>query len=329
MKKFRQILASPVTTVILFVAAAGLLLFSTIGGARAAWLAVSDSYFGHVEVYDIGVTLLEESENSKNGPQRVAFRDYKKNSQDEWDEVESKTWGKGVGDLLQDLVAEGEEFRPGKPYKEEISVKNSGTINEYVRVTILKYWTDPSGNKVFTPADKTAAKKGNTTQGLSPDLIKLNYINQDDGTGKGDWILDPLESSETEERTVFYYNKLLKSGEDTTKTPLTDTLTIDQSVADKVTKKTVETTEDGYKVIRTSYDYDGWRFNVEAHVDAVQERHAEDAIRSAWGRSVTFREDGTLQLVNSANATNEENAENATNAENTANAEEGKEGEGE
>lgn len=296
MKKFRQILTSPITTVLLFAAAVGLLLFSSIGGARAAWLAVSDTYYGHVEMYDIGVSLLEESAQDPEGqPRKIAYRDYISNSQDKWDEVESATWGKGVGDLLVNLLAEGEEFVPGRTYKEKISVENSGTINEYVRVTIYKYWTDPSGNKVFTPADGAPAK-GNTTQGLSPDLIRLNYINQDDGSGNGDWILDPLESSETEERTVFYYNKLLLAGEDTSATPLTDTLTIDRSVADKVTEKTVETTEDGYRVIRTSYDYDGWRFNVEAHVDAVQEHNAEDAIRSAWGRDVTFREDGTLSL---------------------------------
>ena len=296
MKKFRKVLTSPVTTLILFAAAAGLLLFSTIGGARAAWVAVSDTYYGHVEVYDIGVSLLEESAQDADGAfRKVAYRDYVTDSQDEWDEVSSETWGKGVGDLLANLLAEGEEFVPGRSYKEKISVENSGTINEYVRVTIYKYWTDPNGNKVFTPAEGAAAK-GNTTQGLSPDLIKLNYINQDDGSGSGAWIFDPMESSETEERTVFYYNKLLLAGENTNETPLTDTLTVDKSVADKVTQKTVETTEDGYKVIRTSYDYDGWRFNVEAHVDAVQEHNAVDAIRSAWGRNVSFGEDGTMHL---------------------------------
>ena len=295
MKKLRKILTSPITTVILFAAAAGLLMFSTIGGARAAFLAVSDTYYGHVEMYDIGVSLLEESANS-GGAKQVAYRNYKSDSQDQWDEVKSDTYGAGVGEMLQDLLADGEEFVPGKAYKEEISVANSGTINEYVRVTIYKYWTDPNGNKVFTPENSADGNKGNTTQGLSPDLIRLNYINQVDEDGAGVWIKDPLESTETEERTVFYYNKLLLSGEDTTDTPLTDTLTVDSSIADKVTQKTVETTEDGYKVIRTSYDYDGWRFNIEAHVDAVQEHNAVDAIKSAWGRDVSFGDDGTLRL---------------------------------
>jgi hypothetical protein len=64
-------------------------------------------------------------------------------------------------------------------------------------------------------------------------------------------------------------------------------------VGTKVTQST--TTEDGYTTITTVYDYDGYRFNVEAKVDAVQEHNAEDAIWSAWGRQVSVT-DGSLSL---------------------------------
>lgn len=303
MKGFKKWITSPIATIVLFVTAAGLLLFSTIGGARAAFLAISETYSGQVEMYDIGVSLMEKSAHDEEA-EIVAYRNYVKNSQDEWTETPGK-----VGKLLENLLASNEEFVPGKTYSEEISVKNTGTINEWVRVTIYKYWLDPNGNKVVPynkewdaeikngtralPEGMVMADEGNlATYGLSPELIKITYANEDEGNGQGDWILDKEASTETEERTVYYYNKLLKAGEDTTKTPLTSALTIDKSVADKVK----QTPEDDGKTIVTTFVYDGWQFCVEADVDAVQERNAVEAIKSAWGRDVSFREDGTMVL---------------------------------
>jgi hypothetical protein len=291
MKNLKKWITSPVATVLLFVAAAGLLLFSTIGGARAAFLAISETYTGQVEMFDIGVTLMEKSPHSPNNEaQRVAYRNYVKNSQDEWTETPG-----GVGLLLDYLLPKDkqgnitEAFVPGKTYSEEISVRNTGTINEWVRVTIYKYWTrDPNHARQLAKSDDVPV----ITPELSPDLIQLGYTNVDTGDGKGDWILDKEASSQTEERTVYYYNKLLESGKDTS--ILTNTLKVDDYVASKVSQRTVE--EDGYKKIITSYDYDGWQFCIEATVDAVQERNAVDAIKSAWGRDVSFRDDGTMVL---------------------------------
>ncbi len=299
MKNFRKWITSPVVTVLLFAAAAGLLLFSTIGAARAVPQIQSQYYKGHLELDHIGVSLLEKNAQDEEA-RIVAYRDYIPNSADKWNEVSSKKYGVGTGELLQNLLEKNEdgttaEFVPGKTYQEELSVRNTGKINEYVRVTIYKYWTDPDGNKVFTENNA----KGETTPGLSPDLIRLEWTNLDSGKGNGDWIIDPLESSETEERTVLYYNKLLPAGENNDTPPLTSTLTVDRSIAGKVTKKTVEETKAGYRIIRTSYDYDGWQFFIEAQVDAVQEHHAADAIRSAWGRTVLIHEDGTLTLTDS------------------------------
>ena len=53
----------------------------------------------------------------------------------------------------------GEKLVPGKAYPEALSVKNSGTIDQYVRVMVYRYWVDKEGNK--------------TTE-LSPELIDLN-----------------------------------------------------------------------------------------------------------------------------------------------------------
>ena len=239
MKKFKKILASPITTIAAFVLAAGLLLFSSIGGARAALTYFSDDYAANIQLHEIGVTLVE------NGAP-----------------VE--------GELLKGLLAEGGQIKPGASYKEQLNVYNSGVINEYVRVSIHKYWLDENGEKIRT---------------LSPDLIKLNLVNLG-----SDWLLDSEAS--TEERTVLYYNKLLNSQNET---PLfADRLTIDGSVADHVSE--TKKTDGRYTTITTVYEYDGARFCIEARVDAVQEHNAKDAVWSAWGRRVTIDENGVLSL---------------------------------
>lgn len=254
MKEKQRKAWSPVVTILLFAAAALLLLGSSIGGARAALTYYSENYVSRVQMHNIGVSLVENGE-------KIAWRDYDSAGDGEWDE--------GGQILLGNLLAEGEAFLPGKAYEEVLAVNNSGTIDQYVRVSIHKYWLDPDGNKL---------------RELSPDLIQLNLVNQDR------WILDGEAS--TSERTVLYYRDILRSG--TTSLPFSDTLTVDSSIADKVTKTT--TTENGSTVITTTYDYDGVQFRVEAKVDAVQDHNGQDAIWSAWGRRVSIDNSGALSL---------------------------------
>lgn len=238
MKKLKKMIASPVTTIAAFAVAAGLLLFSSIGGARAALTYFSDDYAANIQLHEIGVTLVE------NGAP-----------------VE--------GELLKGLLAEGEELKLGTAYQEQLNVYNSGVINEYVRVSIHKYWVDREGEKIRT---------------LSPELIGLNLVNL--GT---DWLID--QEASTRERTVLYYNKLLASQSET---PLfADKLTIDGSIADRVGE--TRETSGGYTTITVTYEYDGARFCIEAKVDGVQEHNAQDAIWSAWGRRVTI-DNGVLSL---------------------------------
>ncbi len=238
MKKLKKMIASPVTTIAAFAVAAGLLLFSSIGGASAALTYFSDDYAANIQLHEIGVTLVE------NGAP-----------------VE--------GELLKGLLAEGEELKLGTAYQEQLNVYNSGVINEYVRVSIHKYWVDSEGEKIRT---------------LSPELIGLNLVNL--GT---DWLID--QEASTRERTVLYYNKLLASQSET---PLfADKLTIDGSIADRVGE--TRETSGGYTTITVTYEYDGARFCIEAKVDGVQEHNAQDAIWSAWGRRVTI-DNGVLSL---------------------------------
>lgn len=238
MKKLKKMIASPVTTIAAFAVAAGLLLFSSIGGARAALTYFSDDYAANIQLHEIGVTLVEN--------------------------------GAAVeGELLKGLLAEGEELKLGTAYQEQLNVYNSGVINEYVRVSIHKYWVDSEGEKIRT---------------LSPELIGLNLVNL--GT---DWLID--QEASTRERTVLYYNKLLASQSET---PLfADKLTIDGSIADRVGE--TRETSGGYTTITVTYEYDGAQFCIEAKVDGVQEHNAQDAIWSAWGRRVTI-DNGVLSL---------------------------------
>ena len=258
MKGLKKIIASPLVTVGAFVIAAGLLLFSSIGGARAALTYFSDNYQAQVRLYDIGVTLVENGE-------AVSWRDYNSQTAD-------GTWNENTGVLLANMLPEGEDFKLGKVYPEVLSVTNSGTINEYVRVTVLRYWEDSSGVK-----DQT----------LSPDKIHLHFL-----SGNG-WIEDT--EAATPERNVFYWTSLLNAGDSTA--DLTDTISVDAALAKKVTQETTTKTigNKTYTDIKTTYDYNGYRFVVEAKVDAVQEHNAQAAIWSAWGRNVNVS-NNTLTL---------------------------------
>ena len=260
MANMKRIITSPITTIVLFALAAVLLLFSTIGGARAALTYYSETYSTRVEMFDIGVTLVE------NGT-KISWRDY--------GSAADGTWSENTGVLLNNLLADDEEILLGKEYPEVLAVTNSGTIDEYVRVSIYKYWIDENGDKIQT---------------LSPSLIDLNLVNL--GT---DWLLD--ESASTAERTVLYYNRVLPVGAPTA--DLSDTLKVDSAVATKVTQETTQELRDGktYTVITTTYDYDGYQFQLEAEVDAVQTHSAAQAIWSAWGRRVNIdAASGTLSL---------------------------------
>ena len=252
--KIKKFITSPAGTLGAFALAAGLLASSSIGGARAALTYYSETYTSRVQMYDIGVTLLENDKE-------ISWRNYDSRK-------DNGSWLEEKGVLLENMVPEGEKFKIGVWYPEELKVMNSGTINQYVRVSLYKYWLDENGEKVQT---------------LTPDLIDLE-LQTDNG-----WMID--EESSTDERTILYYNRVLETGE--TSPAFAGRLKIDQSVTAKVTQ-TTEKTANGSKII-TTYDYDGVQFCIEATVDAVQEHNVEDAVWSAWGRTVTVN-DGILSL---------------------------------
>ena len=245
MKKLKSLLSDRKISLLLFIAAAVLLLAGGAGTVRAALQYRSNDYTGAIELSNIGVALWE------NGVPVAEVPDV-------------------TGPLLGKMLKEGEEVQPGRAYTEKLTVKNTGGLDEYVRVTIYKYWEDKDGVK---------------QTGLMPEWIGLEL-----DLDNGDWILD--ESASTRERTVLYYTRLLPIGKQTS--PLSKTLTINPAVMDHVTQ-TERHTRDGYTVITTTFDYDGMTFRMEAEVDAVQGHNAEPAIHSAWGADMELV-DGVLRF---------------------------------
>ena len=235
----------PIGTLLMFIASAALLLnaLKALGGsAQAALTYFSETYNSQVELYNIGVTLVENGQD-------VAYRNYGNEADGNWEES-------GSG-LLGNMLAEGETLKLGKAYPEELTVRNSGKIDEFVRVNIYRYWVK-------------GEKEEKCLERANEDL----------------WIED--ETATTAERLVLYYTEPLAAGE--VALPFSKTLTIDGGVAKFVTKETLQV--DGKTVTRTTYDYNGVEFRLEVEANAVQTHNAEDAIISAWGRDVDVHPNG-------------------------------------
>ena len=162
--------------IILVASSAIMLAASTIGSTKATLTYMSDNYLAQIDIKSIGVTLTENGND-------VSWRDYK-HKDDDW----SEATGVLLGDMLKN--AGDEKLILDKKYDEKLAVKNSGSIDEYVRVTVQHYWADK--------------ETGDKLSKLDPSKIQIDFTN--DG-----WTED--KSAETTERNVFYYNSILKKGQ--------------------------------------------------------------------------------------------------------------------
>ena len=246
--------------------AVGLLAYSTVGGTRAALTYYSQTYTSQFEMFDIGITLLE------NGTE-VHQRNYSKDSRDFTEKFSQQ--------LLTTLTEVGtgktsDKFEFGKKYKEELTVANTGTIDEYVRLTVRKYWVNADGKTKRTDLD--------------PKLINVHFTNDPN------WLVDSAYTDSSTERTTLIYSTPLKKGEMTE--PATDWVTVDSAIKAVVSEVKTEKTADGMTIVTTTYTYNGLRFVVEAEAEGVQTHNAVDAIKSAWGRNVAVDASGRLSLLN-------------------------------
>jgi len=250
-------------------------------GTRAALTYFSNDYVGAFELNHIHVHLVENGTDVCHEKNDI-FTVHRGNSNDgtDADQIAEKDQ-KYRGNLVEYLGYKNDKpydeaaaytlgtpgkVEPGRTYKEEISARNGTKIDEYVRLTVRKYWVKDG--------------KAKDTR-LDPDLIKLTY--GDKAYNSSAWKLNKEES--TPESETYYLKKVLPSGKDSAL--LFDSLTIDKEVANLANEKTTTTekTENGEKVtvITYEYDYNGYTFFIEAEVQALQTHNVNDAIGSIWG----------------------------------------------
>ena len=263
MKSIRR---SPVLTGILFLLAVILLFAGSIGGTQAALNQYSENFISALNLNHIGVTLLE------NGSP-VSARNY-------GNTAASGFSGGLDGNLVLDELGTDTSFQIGKKYPFVITAQNSGTIDQYLRVTVYRYWVQVGSGEKISTKGWFHGLSGSSTKIISdeydPSLIRTGYLTED--YNSANWILDSAAS--TAERSVYYYRGILAA--DDPSAPLYDSLWVDPSVAQIAT---VTTTTEGDKTITTyTYAYDGYGFVVQAEVDAVQTHHAREAVLSAWGQ---------------------------------------------
>ncbi len=227
------------TTTLILIAAIVLLLIGTVGAARAT-LTQSETYKSQMAMKEIGLQL-----NENDAP--------------------------ASGSLLGSLLGEGEKLILGKEYDEKLSVTNTADIDEYVRVSIYKYWQDEEGKATD----------------LSPALIKLTL-------GTDNWIVD--DSATTDERMVLYYTKPLAAATENSAAETTSYVLTGISISSDVGKIVSQTPSADGRTITTTYKYDGIEFGLKVEVDGIQTHNAEEAAMSAWGRKITIESDGTLKL---------------------------------
>lgn len=243
----KNLTRSTTVTILLFLMAVFLLAFGSIGGARAALTEQSLIHYSNLETSSISVALMERPKAGQ--PAESVSAD-----------------GYGVMKIKSgDMVAlDGDnELKLGKNYNLPMSVSNDGLIDEYVRVTVYKYWVTPAGT-VFDHG--WFAGGGAKDRSLDPTKIELTFP---DG-----WTED--NDARTEERRAFYYASTLAPGE-AVEFPMT--VKINSSVAGEVTID-----PDTGKYV---YTYNGKGFVMEIQADAVQTHNGDDARISSWGQKGT------------------------------------------
>ena len=273
-------------TLALLAATAVLLGSGSYTGTRAALQYFSEDYRGGFKLQHLQVHLLENGKDVCKGANT-------KYTVHRTDGSNPTKQDKYVGNLVEYMgysnddhsgnsaayqVGKPGEVVPGKKYEERIAARNGRDINEYVRLTVKKYWVDSDKNKDTR---------------MDPELIKLSYGGK--AYNSSAWAINSKEHSA--ESDTYYLRKMLKGGE--TSADLFDTLQIDASVYKLGNKKTTTTTpedKEGVTVITYEYDYDDFTFYIEADVQAIQTHNVNDAIGSLWGVSNVSASNGTVTV---------------------------------
>lgn len=218
-----------------------MLAFSGTQATRATLSYQSDYYKAETEMQSIDISLIENGQYVDGKDALLQNLKY--------------TDSKGV-------EQPADKFNYGVTYNENLWVQNTGSIDEYARVIITRYWKD----EVNSEAKDVS---------LDPKMIKLHLL-----TG-GDWLPGEKDGtgsatfSGSDERIILYYNGILTPGQ-------TSSLFMDKMQVDGKLAVVVRQYEENGKIY-TEYNYDGAEFVLEVEAQAVQTHNAADAVTSAWG----------------------------------------------
>lgn len=171
------------------------------------------------------------------------------------------------GELLTNLVPDGENLSFGKWYDEVLAAENipdpkTGTGQpEYVRVVINKFWLDDKGDKATN---------------LDPSLIELGLVEEG-------WTV--VKNQNSSEQIILYSKNPVALNDSLV---FMDRLRVSAKILGEAEVKTLsqETADTGGTYSRystTVYTYDNYKFGISVEVDAVQTHNAADAIKGAWG----------------------------------------------
>ena len=243
-----------------------IVLGSSIGATKAAFVYKSEAEEVDFHTSNVRVALLEGTDDSEESSDMKDITD---------------------DGILSFPGIPTEDVKIGNKYNELVSIKNtSDKYNEYVRVTVKKYW-------VTECEDGQLAKNPS----LDPSLIKLDIVN--DGSAK--WIADTTDRTSEEE--VYYLTSPVASGQ---VVPFIRGITISNKVVTAVETKAASDDEGNTisGTIEDYYIYDGGSFYVDVKVDAVQTHNSENAIRGAWGveAKCDAADDGNIISINGVSA---------------------------
>lgn len=178
----------------------------------------------------------------------------------------------GNDTLLKNLLGNDSTIKIGKIYNEKLTVSNTSETDQYVRMTVRKYWLVEEGSKKRVD--------------LVPKYIVLQR-------GENGWIEDEKAAADgSPEREVFYYTKPLSGGQETE--PAVTGIGLDRDVA-KIIERTKSESDNG-TTITTTYTYAGLQFGIKVDVDGIQTHSAKEAAKSVWGVDINVANDGTLSL---------------------------------
>lgn len=270
--------------IVLVAALVGCLAMMTVSPARAKLEFFSPDYEAEIQQTHIGVVLTEKTGDE------ATFRTVSGDDQ----------LIQQVDKLLGADADEGIQF--DKVYPEALSVKNaSDDMDEYVRLTVRKYWAKKPVAELAATAEAASAPAADTAGAAvddaatepSDDMKKAQELSQKaqkttdlnsayialafDGKNEGDWVFSAAES--TDERLVFYYKHVLKAGEEAA-TPAVTGIQVLSALRDDP-KAAAGAYADCY-------------LGLAAQVDSVQVNNAVDAAKSAWGIDVTQFQDAGL-----------------------------------